>query len=68
MTCALLHNICIAVEDPCLPRWKLQVEELAVIDKSLLREERKRESNSNVIKITNWTWENKSIKVVKHEF
>ena len=50
MACVLLHNLRIAVGDPCLPRWKLQVEELAVTDKRLIREESKRESNSNAIK------------------
>ena len=49
--CSLL---CITVGDPCLPRWKLQVEELAIIDKRLITEESKRESNSVAIKIANW--------------
>ena len=66
--CVLSHNFCIAVGDPCLLRWKLQVEELANIDKRLDRKESNRESNSNAIKIANWIWENKQIKAVKHEF
>ena len=57
--CVLLHNFCIAVGDPCLLRWKLQVEGLANIDKRLDRKESNRESNSNAIKIANWIWENK---------
>lgn len=68
MACVFLHYLCIAAGDPCLPRWKLQAEELAIIDKRLIREESKRESNSNAIKSANWKWENKQIKIVKHEF
>ena len=51
MACVLLHNFCITVGDPCLPRWKFQVEELTIVDKRLIREESKRESNSNKIKL-----------------
>ena len=57
MACVLLHNLYIAVGDPYLPSWKLQVEELAITDKRLIRKERKRGSNSNAIKIANWIWE-----------
>ena len=51
MACVFLHNLCINFGDLCLPIWKLQVEELPIIGKSLIREESKPESNSNAIKI-----------------
>jgi len=51
-----LHNICIAENDPCQPRWKLEVHEIDLIREPLLREENKVESNLNRMKISNWLW------------
>ena len=31
LSCAILHNLCIAVNDPCLPRWRLQVKQLRLV-------------------------------------
>ena len=31
MACILLHNICIHQNDPCKPRWQLEVKELNLI-------------------------------------
>ena len=59
MVCAMLHNLCTAVDDPCLPRWKLQVDQLDLIDKRLVRSESKQESSSNAQKIADWIWEQK---------
>ena len=28
LLCILLHNLCIAMKDPCKPRWRLSVQEL----------------------------------------
>ena len=39
MACILQHNLCNAVAAPYLPRSKLQVEELDIIDKGFIREE-----------------------------
>ena len=47
MTFAVLHNICIRHNDPSMPRWKLQVEELGLIDRQLGRRESEYVSTSN---------------------
>ena len=31
MACIALHNICIARDDPCRPRWRLDIEKLHLI-------------------------------------
>ena len=31
MACVLLHNLCIARQDPCNPRWKLHVDEPSLV-------------------------------------
>ena len=31
MTCILIHNICIHMNDPCKLRWRLEVNELNLI-------------------------------------
>jgi hypothetical protein len=31
MTCISLHNICIHMNDPCKPRWRIEVNELNLI-------------------------------------
>ena len=35
MACIALHNLCIAENDPCKPRWQLEVHELDLISRSL---------------------------------
>ena len=35
MSCMMLHNLCISVNDPCEPRWCLEVKELGLIKKTL---------------------------------
>ena len=62
-----LNNLCIAVRDPCLPWWKLQVEELVVNDKRLIRKVSKQESNSSAVKIVNWIWETRILAVMNAE-
>ena len=32
LLCILLHNLCIAMKDPCKPRWRLSVQELQLDD------------------------------------
>ena len=51
-----LHNLCIELADPCQPRWKLQVQKLALIWKQLHREEDMKESALSRMKIPNWLW------------
>ena len=58
MACIALHNLCIAGNDPCKPRWQLEVHELDLIRGSLIREESKVKSNLNRMKILNWLWMN----------
>ena len=53
MASVMLHNLCIDVSDPCLPRWCLHVKNI-----SLIREQvDKREGinlSANLYKISNW--------------
>ena len=35
MSCIMLHNLCISVNDPCEPQWRLEVKELGLIKKRL---------------------------------
>ena len=58
MACIALHNLCIAENDPCKPRWQLEVHEPDLIRGSLIREESKVKSNLNRMKISNWLWMN----------
>ena len=37
MTCITLYNICIDRSNPCQPRWRLEVEKLELMEKSLSR-------------------------------
>ena len=57
MACVMLHNLCIATNDPCNPRWKLSVEELELLSRTIKRSESKFESNKNAGIIKNWLWE-----------
>ena len=57
MACVLLHNLCIARNDPCLPRWRLSVEEIKTVEKRLVREENRQGSNTNAKRIAEWLWE-----------
>ena len=35
MVCIMLHNICIAQNDPCEPQWRLSVKNLSLIKRKL---------------------------------
>ena len=37
MACVMMHNLCISVQDPCLPSWRLQVKQLLLIRKACER-------------------------------
>ena len=58
MACIALHNLYIAENDQCKPRWQLEVHELDLIQGSLIREESKVKSNLNRMKGSNWLWMN----------
>ena len=58
MACVMLHNLCISVRDPCLPRWRLQVKQLGLIGKVFKRKEGKNASELNRLKISNRLWNN----------
>ena len=57
MSCVLLHNLCIQMNDPCNPRWKLQVTELNLISRDVERKENKDISKDIAGKIADWVWE-----------
>ena len=58
MACIALHNIFIDKSDPCQPRWRLDLEQLDLIEKSPSRAEDKEKSSlsSKKIKISNCLW------------
>ena len=56
MVSVLLHNLCIAKNDPCNPRWKLTVEELSLIQKNVTRHESKAKAKNIAEKISEWIW------------
>ena len=56
MACIALHKLCIELADPCQPRWKLEVQELALIKKQLHRQDNMKEPALNRMKISNWLW------------
>ena len=53
MACVMLHNLCIARNDPCNPRWRLTVEELELNSADIPRHQGNVESNANARKIAN---------------
>ena len=57
MVCIMLHNLCIHIDDPCNPRWQLDVTELSLNDKNIQRSENKKESIDNSKRISEWLWE-----------
>ena len=53
MSCIMLHNLYISVNDPCEPRRCL---DLGLIKKDFIRTENKGEPDLNRLKISNWLW------------
>ena len=37
MSCMMLHNLCISVNDPCEPQWRLEVKQLSLIKNTFLK-------------------------------
>ena len=56
MASIALHNLCIEISDPCLPRWRPEVHDLNLTRKILRRAEDMRECKLNCLKIANWLW------------
>ena len=56
MSCIMLHNLCISVNDPCKPRWCLEVKELGLIKKDIIWTENKEQADLNRLNICNWLW------------
>ena len=57
LLCILLHNLCIAMKDPCKSPWRLSVQELQLDDFIFDRQENKKKSVNISKKITEWIWE-----------
>ena len=58
MSCVMLHNLCIEYNDPCEPRWRLEVNDLELFEKPLKSNSDINKSNLNRTKISNWLWIN----------
>ena len=58
MVCIKLHNLCIEHNNPCEPRWRLEVNDLKLFEKLLKRNVDINESNLNRTKLSNWLWMN----------
>lgn len=53
MACRALHNICIARDDPCKARWRLEIENLHLI-RNRGNGEENGEADQVRMRITNW--------------
>ena len=58
MTSVMLHNLCIEVNDPCLPRWRLHVKDISLIREQVEKREDIDLSDANRSKIENWLLNN----------
>ena len=47
MACIMLRNLCINMNDPSEPRWRLEIEELEVGDKTVMCAPNKQKPNEN---------------------
>ena len=56
MACIALHNICISRDDPCSPRWRLEIENLHLIRRRG-NGEQDYEADQVRTRITNWLWD-----------
>ena len=54
----MLHNLCIDVNDPCLPHCRLHVKNTSLIRGQLEKREDIDLSDANCSKIVNWLWNN----------
>ena len=58
MASAILHNLCIDVNDPCLPRWRLHVKNISLIREQVEKREYINFSDANRSKLANRLWNN----------
>ena len=56
MACIALHNSCISKNDPCNPRWKLEVNELHLVRKRTKRTKDVRLTQETRQQIARWLW------------
>ena len=56
MCCIALHNLRIKRNDPCNPRWKLEVEDLHIIRQATKRTEDRMLAQDVRQKIASWLW------------
>ena len=57
MSAIMLHNLCIHFKDPCEPRWILEVENLGLYKKDIIRTESKKKSSQSRDKVREWLWQ-----------
>ena len=60
MAAAVLRNICIYQNDPCNPRWRLEVEDFGLRSLETQRWEGQNSKNEDIEvsrKIRHWLWE-----------
>ena len=53
MASVMLHNLCIDVNDPCLPRWRLHVKNISLIREQVEKREDISISDADRSKIAN---------------
>ena len=56
MDCMLLHNLCIAGQDPGNPWWKWHVNAHSLVEKNIPHTENKGQSREIASKIAEWVW------------
>jgi hypothetical protein len=57
MACIALHNICIEKNDPCKPRWRLEVKKLDLIHSRGNKERNTITADQVRSRVTDWLWD-----------
>ena len=57
MACIDLHNICIEKNDPCKPRWRLEVKKLHLIRTRGNKERNTINADQVRSRISDWLWD-----------
>ena len=58
MASVMLHNLCIDVNDPCLPCGRLHVKNISLTREQVVKREDINLSDANRSNIVNWLWNN----------
>ena len=58
MASIMLHDLCMNVSDPYLPRWRLLVKNISLIREQVEKREDINLSDSSHSKTANWLWNN----------